>query len=261
MVVPWLLVLVFVFVPRFSGAEEKATTTVLPPIEAFQPGETLTYDISWSNIVTAGTAVMEVKRETIPDGREVLVFDVTGHSAGIVDKIIKVQDTVKSVFDPLSMQSLSYSLRESYGKKKRRRELVFDHIHNTVVSKLNDDPSETFAVPEQILDVLSTLYYIRMQEDFIVGKPLTIDVHDSGKNWSVEVQTLGREKVSTRAGEFSTIEVRIYPRYQGVFLNKGEAFIWLTDDRRKIPVKMKSKLKVGSFVFTLTGMKAGEEWR
>ncbi len=51
----------------------------------------------------------------------------------------------------------------------------------------------------------------------------------SGKNWSVEVQTLGREKVTTPAGEFATIKVRTFPKYEGVFMNKGEIFIWLTD--------------------------------
>jgi hypothetical protein len=90
---------------------------------------------------------------------------------------------------------------------------------------------------------------------------MVIDVHDSGKNWAVEVQTLGKEKVKTRAGEFATIKVRTYPKHEGVFMNKGVVFIWLTDDSRKVPVLMKSTLKVGSFVFTLTDMKPGDDLR
>jgi hypothetical protein len=40
-------------------------------------------------------------------------------------------------------------------------------------------------------------------------------------------------------------------------VKKREVFLWLTDDDRKIPVRMKSTLKVGSFVFELVDMKPG----
>jgi len=252
----------FAFVPAFvSGAfsaEEQATDLIPPRIQAFQPGESLKYNVSWSNVVTAGTAVMEVKEERLPDGRDVLLFILSGRSSGLVEQFFRVNDTVTSVFDPLVMQSLSYKLNENYGKKKRRREMTFDHARNRVVSRLNDDAPETFDIPEQALDALSSLYYLRTKEDFTIGKSIVIEVHDSGKNWSVEVQTLGREKVKTRAGEFATIKVRTYPRHEGVFMNKGVVFIWLTDDSRKIPVLMKSTLKVGSFVFSLTDIKPGD---
>ena len=252
----------FAFVPAFvTGAfsvEEQATAPILPHIRAFHPGETLKYDVSWSDIVTAGTAVMEVKKEKLPDGRNVLMFILSGQSAGLVDHFFRVNDTVTSVFDPLVMQSLSYKLNENYGKKKRRRELIFDRERKRVVSRLNDDAPEIFDIPDRAQDALSSLYYLRTKEDFTIGKAMVIEVHDSGKNWAVEVQTLGKEKVKTLAGEFATIKVRTYPKHEGVFMNKGVVFIWLTDDSRKVPVLMKSTLKVGSFVFTLTDMKPGD---
>jgi hypothetical protein len=251
------LVLGLTLVPGAFSEEERTAASLPSPIRAFQPGETLTYAVSWSKIITAGTAVMEVKGERLSDGREVLRFIVMGRSTGLVDKLYRVNDTVQSVFDPLTMQSLSYSIKESYGKRKRRRELVFDRARTRAVSRLNDDPPETFDIPEQAQDVLSLLYYLRTREDFTIGNAMVIEVHDSGKNWSVEIHTLGREKVKTRAGEFPTIKIRTYPRHEGVFMNKGVVYIWLTDDSRKVPVLMKSTLKVGSFVFTLTDMKPG----
>jgi hypothetical protein len=252
-----LCILVFGLAP-ISGVfgEEAATTFALPPhILAFKPGETLKYNVSWSNILTAGTAIMEVKGETMPDGRRVLDFIVTGHSTGMVGRIFPVTDTAVSVFDPVFMHSLSYSLKEKYGKKERLRVVVFDRTQRTAISTLNNDPPATVDVPEQVQDALSSLYYLRTRKDIEIGKTIVIDVLDSEKNWSVEFQILGREKLKTPMGEFSTIRVRTYPKYKGVFMNKGEVFIWLTDDSRKVPVLMKSKLKVGSFVLTLTEMK------
>jgi hypothetical protein len=240
--------------PVVFTAENQPIASRAPLIDAFFPGETLTYDISWSRMISAGTATMEVKEEKLPDGRAGLKLVVTGRSVGLLDKVYPVNDSVESIFDPQTRESLSYRLRETYGGRKRRRDLAFDHARNIVVSKLNEDPAETLAVPEHVQDGLSMLYYLRTREDFVVGKIFTIEVHDSSKNWSIEIHTLGRERLKTPMGEFATVKVKTYPKYQGTFMNKGEVFIWLTDDNRRVPVLMKSKLAFGSFVFTLTEM-------
>ena len=67
------------------------------------------------------------------------------------------------------------------------------------------------------------------------------------------------KKLSTPSGDFETIKLKTYPRYDGVFQNKGEIYIWLTDDARKIPVLMKSTISIGSIVSTLVDMRTGEE--
>lgn len=41
-------------------------------------------------------------------------------------------------------------------------------------------------------------------------------------------------------------------------MNKGEIFIWLTDDSRRVPVLMKSTISIGSIMTTLTKMKPGK---
>jgi hypothetical protein len=253
------LLIGFLLFSGVIGAEEQATAPIQPRIEALKPGERLTYDVSWSNIVTAGIAIMEIKEGALPDGEPTLRFIATTHSAGLVDKFYRVNDRIESVFDPRNMQSIKFSLNASHGKKKRRRELVFDPIQRTVTSTLNDDPPRTILVPDQVQDALSSLYYLRTREDLIVGQTIIIDVHDSGKNWSVEVQTLGREHVTTPAGKFAAIKVRTFPKYEGVFLNKGEIFIWITDDSRRVPVLMKSTISIGSIVSTLTKMEPGQD--
>jgi hypothetical protein len=240
-----------------SGAAEH---TIKPPpagIQAFHPGETLTYDVSWSRMVSAGTVTMTVETEMLPDEREVLKFVVKGRSQGLVDKVFPVSDTVQSVFDPQLMQSLSFSLRESFGKRKRLRVTEFDHAKKTAVCRLNEDLPETLTTPDPVQDGLSLLYLLRTKEDFTIGRQMNIDVVESGKNWTIEVTILAREKVATPAGKFDTIKIRTRPKFQGVFTGKGEVFLWLTDDSRKVPVLMKTTLKVGSFVLELIDMKPG----
>ncbi len=252
------LTLGLIFDPLLFSAEERSIAALAPRILPFTPGETLTYDISWSKIVTAGTAVMEVREEKQPNGKQALRFITTSHSVGLVDKFYPVYNEVQSLFDPQALQSLSFNLSESHGKRKRRRSSTFNHADHTVVSTLNNDPPQTLTIPNGVQDALSALFYLRTKEDFTIGKSHIIAVHDSGKNWSVEVQIIAREKVKTPAGKFDTIQVKTFPKYEGVFMNKGEIYIWLTDDSRKIPVLMKSTISIGSIVSTLTDMKLGE---
>ncbi len=237
------------------SAEKRTTISPSRRIEAFQPGESLTYNVSWSKAVKAGTAVLEVKGERLPDGREVLRFIVTSRTVGIMGRFYPLGDTVQSVFDPKAKQSLSYSLLARHGKRTRRRELVFDHVNRTVVSRLNDDPLKTLDIPDQVQDALSALYYLRTRNDFVVDKPIVIEVFDGGTSRSIEVLTLGREKVKTLAGEFNAIKIRASG---GIFLGEGKLDIWLTDDSRKVPVLIKSRIAIGSIVFTLKDLKSGQ---
>jgi hypothetical protein len=242
------------FVPDAFGAEKRTTHAPSPRIQAFLPGESLTYTVSWSKVVKAGTALLEVKGEELPDGREVLRFIVTSRTEGLMGRFYPLGDTVQSVFDPETMQSLSYSLRARHGERTRRRELVFDPVHRTVVSRLDDDPPKTLDVPDRVQDPLSALYYLRTRNDFAVDKPVIVRVFDGDRSRSIEVRALGREKVRTPAGEFDTIKIKASG---GIFTGEGEIFIWLTDDSRKVPVLIKSRIAVGSMVFTLKDLKPG----
>jgi hypothetical protein len=224
----------------------------------FKAGEKLTYEISWSNVVRAGKAEMEVRNETGSDGRAVYHIISRARSAGLVKRFYKVSDTVESVIDGKNLRSLSYRLDQNHGKRHRKRTMTFNPEEGTVLV-VNNTQRATYSVPDDAQDALSSLYYVRSRTDFTVGKPILVNVHEDGKTWAVEVHTLGKELIKTPAGEFNTVKLKTYPKYEGVFQNKGEIFIWLTDDSRRVPVLMKSTISIGSIVSTLVEMKTGEE--
>ena len=253
----WLFTAFLIFAPSAFADPGKNRTTPAPVALPFQAGEKLTYDISWSNIIHAGTAVMEVREEQGSDGRMVFHLISRATSTGVLDRFYKVSDTIESYIDGEHLYSLSYHLDQTHGKRHKTRDMRFDHGKGTVVV-LSDGISQTYPVPENVQDALSSLYFVRTRRDFIVGKPITVNVHEDDKTWGVEVQTLGRERITTPAGAFDTIKIKTYPRYDGVFQNRGEIYIWFTDDARKIPVLMKSTITIGTIVSTLVELKSGE---
>lgn len=225
----------------------------------FHAGERLTYSISWSNIFEAGVAIMEIREETSAQGRRTYRATSTARTVGIVKTFYPVSDVIMSVIDAEGFYSLSYELNQRHGKRKRHRITLFDHEVGTV-SMTSDGIKETYHIPFRVQDPLSALYYLRTKESLDTGASVIVDVFDKGKTWSVEIQILGREKVRTPLGEFDAIKVVTYPKYEGVFQHKGEIFIWLTDDARKIPVLMMSTVAIGSIVATLVEI-TPKEWR
>lgn len=219
---------------------------------AFLSSEKLTYTVSWSKVLKAGTAVMQAKEETTADGKHVYRLTSTAKSSGVVRMIYPVSDLVQGVMDADELCSLSYSLNQHHGKRKKVRIMTFDQANSLSLITENGSAYQTFSTPEHVQDPLSALYYVRTREDLDKVKSLFVDVHDDGKNWAVEIQVLGKEKISTPAGTFNTIKVKTFPKYEGVFQHKGEIFIWFTDDERRIPVLMKSTIAIGSIVATLT---------
>jgi hypothetical protein len=251
-----LFFFVLTFVPPLAGAGEAAADPLPKGLRPFSPGEKLVYNLSWSNIISAGTAVMEVRKERPAADGEVVRFVSTARSIGLVDKFYPVRDVVQSVFDLSTRESLSYTMDQSHGKRKKLRELIFDHGRRKVTVR-ESGAEAVFDIPKQTQDALSSLYYVRLSDELVIGKTVTVNVNDNGKNWSVEIYVLAKEKIKTPAGEFNTVKVKTYPKYEGVFMHKGEIFIWFTDDERKVPVLMKSTITIGSIMGTLTEMRLG----
>jgi len=245
--------------PSWADLAHSARSDVSIINKAFAPGEKLTYNISWSSVIEAGVSVMEVKSGSTINGRQTYDLISTTHSVGVVDLLYPVSDKIVSTVDAKELYSLSFDLQERHLKKTRSRRMTFDQARGIACDIVNQDPPEQFKIPPHVQDAFSSLYFVRTLPDFTVGKTIVVNVHDSGKNWAVEVHVLGKEKITTPAGVFDTIKVKTYPKYEGVFMNKGEIYIWLTDDTRKIPVLMKSMISIGSIVATLTKMQGVQE--
>jgi len=86
-----------------------------------------------------------------------------------------------------------------------------------------------------------------------VGRPVYVDIFDSKKVWTVEIQVLRKEKMKTELGEFNTVVIKPLMKSEGIFNRKGDILIWLTDDHKRTPVKMQTKVAVGAITATLVG--------
>jgi hypothetical protein len=92
------------------------------------------------------------------------------------------------------------------------------------------------------------------------GKQYTFPVVSEGRAWEAVVTVVRREMMDTPLGKKMCIVVRPQTRYQGVMRQeRGESYIWLTDDDRRLVVRLEAKVKVGSVAARLKEVELGEK--
>ena len=221
----------------------------LPPARPFQVGEQLTYEISWMNI-TAGTAVMAVSDAGADRGRPLAKLITTAQSRPAITTFFPVDNRVESIVDPATLLPEHLTFKRREGKKKEDIEYTF-HQKEGTVTVVKGGTTETLEMPPGTQDVISCLYYARSELSLQPGSLLTMNVHHDKKNRKVDVRVEEIETVSGPWGEVETARVLVVMPFQGLFLNQGNIRVWFTNDDRRIPVRMKAKVVIGSIVADL----------
>jgi hypothetical protein len=241
-VIPAVLVTVLLIVPS------DATSFPIP--------ERLEFEISYTGI-TAGHAVQEVTLE----GNEVHIVS-TARSADWLKLFFPVDDRIDSYLvagaPPLSIGvPRLYRERIREGWTRFQKDAAFDRQKLDVTTKDFLKKTETtHKITKLTYDTLSSFFYFR-SVPLKVGSSTFIDIFDCKRLWNTEVQVLRREEIETPLGKFRTVVIKPLLKSEGIFARTGDMYIWLTDDERRIPVLMKSKVKIGSIKATLVG---GSYW-
>lgn len=218
---------------------------------AFGVNEKLTFDINYG-FINAGEATMEVSRLIEFENRPCYQVVTRARSNSFFSTFYKVDDRVESIIDAVGIFSWRFEKNLREGHYRTDRTYSFDQRRNVAFYR-----NDTIAVPSFVQDALSVLYYVRTQK-LQPGKSLYIDNFTDGKLYPLEVKVLKRERVTAKAGTFDCIVVEPLLRSVGVFKHQGELKVWLTDDRLKMPVLMKSKILVGSITVELTDYSLGD---
>ncbi len=215
--------------------------------------EKLVYDLTWTGI-KAGTATQE-----IIDEKDAIRIVSTARSADWISVFCPVEDRVESLLTrtppPQLGLPLNFRMKIREGHHRRDREIIFDHAKGKAryINHLGGDKAEV-EIGKNTYDPYSSFYYVRTLP-LEVGKSVYVSILDNKELWSVEVQVLKKERLKTILGEVNTILIKPLIKSEGIFQRKGEIYIWLTDDERRIPVKMKTKVTIGSVTATLVGGK------
>jgi len=232
-----------------SGFSQDATMFRVVRNRAFSVGEILIFEVAWK-FVKAGTAVMSIPDTVHVKGRPCYQIVTMAKSNSFFDAVYKVRDRVESLADTAGLFTWKFEKHIREGHYETDRIEIFDQWRHWVI--VNGD---TMPVPPNIMDILTSFYYTRTL-DLVPGNHFDMDNFGDGKVYPLRVLIHGKERVEVPAGVFDCIVVEPVMREEGIFKQTGKLTIYLTDDERKIPVLVKSKILVGSIDVRLKAIQA-----
>lgn len=226
----------------------------------FGAGETLVYDVKYG-FLNVGTGRMEVVGLDTVRGREAwhLRLEITAGVPGF-----RVNDVLQSWVDVETFHSLRYVQELVQGGKHEKDsvEIYPDRgVYHEVEWRKRDDEWQVKTKPESAtvaapLDEASFLFFTRTQplED---GRTYQYARYYKPDKNPVQVTVARREKVSVPAGEFKAVVLRPRFKTRGIFGQNGRAEIWLTDDERRMMVRMETHVAFGSITLQLKEFQSG----
>lgn len=218
------------------------------PQTAFAPGEVIRYVIKYG-ILPSGVATLEVRSTDTVHGRPAYHLVSEARTNKTIDAFFKVRDKNESWMDVQSLSSLRFRQNMREGGYMREVETDYDHPARRYTYRKRRKGKESVvegAMPPFVQDVLSSLYYVRTRP-LVVGQTYTLDANSGAVNWPLRVHVKRRERIRVPAGEFMCFRLDPILAGEGIFQAKGKLLVWITDDERRIPVLLRSKVAVGAF--------------
>lgn len=235
-----------------------------PEKEPMWVGEKFVYSISYFG-VSAG----DVSFETLPfktlNKRKVYHFRANAVSSAVFSLFYRLNDVVDSYVDYQGVFSHRFHVVLDETKQKRdslelndsEKKLTYywnrwDHKTNGYTETKQFTPIEPLSQ-----DSMSALYYLRTIP-LPTGAVITFPLVSEGRTLETVCTVLRREMIDTPMGRVQAIVIRPEIKYQGILKKTGDSFLWLSDDERRIPIRLEAKVKIGTVVGSLKKVELGK---
>jgi hypothetical protein len=225
------------------------------PVSAFK-GERLEYDVFWIGMVV-GHSSIEILPTTDPG---LLALRTAAQANKSIQSIYPVLDTLQSLLDPktgLPVQFRKSQREGGYSAEIRidfRRAQSFAKVSSTIKGEAKPDTTVSLAGDEY--DLLSAYQRVR-GSDLEPGRSQYLSMVDNRKKFaSLEIRCVRRENLKMDTGYVRTLLVEPKLHGDALFAAKGKLFMWVTDDAWHIPVRMESKIKLGTIRANLVSRRA-----
>jgi hypothetical protein len=208
--------------------------------------EKIFFNVYWK-FIKVGEAALEIKEIVKINDRKTYHIYSTAKTLSLLDTFYKVRDENQSWVDVESLCPLKFLADIHEGNWIKKQKIDFDHINAKYILEENGE----FTVGDTkrwVQDVLSVLYYFRTI-NLEVGDEYSFDAHANKDTWVLKTKVTGRETIKTKAGVFDCFILEPAMRENaGIFKAKGGLKVWITADNKRIPVKLITKIPIGSIV-------------
>jgi hypothetical protein len=231
-----------------------------PPAEIrvpFRAGELLSYDVSYSTYLTAGTVTLNVQSKR-PSFNSVAYYIVAeARPTPLMSKLYTLYYKADVLIDTYTLLPQRAGVYSEEGKRHLMKTTTFDdRSHKAVFENVRAKDRRELSVPPYTQDALSAIYLLRAMA-MKVGEHETIPVSTGGRTYRARVDVEALETVTTPAGTFQAQRYRAQLYNDTGQINGRPVRLWISDTPSRVPVKLQSDLAVGSFNLTLREVRLG----
>jgi hypothetical protein len=209
----------------------------------FDVGEKLEYKVHYG-IIDAGKAYLEIKKSNTEQYR----FKAFGKSTGLFNLFFKVRDRYESIVDKESLQPIHFYRDVREGNYKKKETVFFNYDLSQA-----ETSRDTIALPEVTQDILSSFYYFRSQQfdSLKIGDKIPLQIYLDDEFMETEIFFLGRDTIKTKFGKIACKKWAPNLETGRVFDDKQGMTIWVSDDINSVPLRVETKVLVGSISIDL----------
>lgn len=245
---------VLVLLPIFFGYSEKKEPYRTVKQDCLIPGERIEYRVHYG-FINAGEAILQIDEDIhTVNSRPCYKIDIFGRTKGFFDVITTVRDNWGTYLDTAAVVSQMFYQSIKEGKYLKKEVIEFDQINNiALVNRLDKKDStllkkDSIDITQNMQDIVSGYYYMRTfdYDTMRDNQIFTVTGFFDDTTYHVEVKFLGRDKVKTKIGEFDSFLISPIMPKNSFFRGRNPIKAWISDDKFRIPLKVKAELIIGS---------------
>jgi hypothetical protein len=220
----------------------------------YAPDERMEYGISYLGM-RVGIATISVGRGEGP----LLPVRLDARSTGLADGLFNIREKLVSYLDPATGLPATSTIEAVEGHHRHTETTLFDReAGKAVVRRVGKtDKTKEIEVAPGTLDFVAMVFRLRSLP-LDEGSRHEFDVLAGTKVARVIAVVAGREKIKTGAGKLPAVKIRVPTGLSRKFSERDPTYVWLSDDARRIVLRISTDLPVGRAVATLSGYRPGE---
>jgi len=219
---------------------------------AYQGGERLDYDVSWTGGLKIGELHLEMNRVAWASG-ERYELRARVKDSGLFHFFYPVDDSFITVVEGQQRLPVSYHVHQKEGSSyEATRKTEYHQLTGSIRYQKNEQPWQQYQVEGVTHNEFSSFFLTRVLH-LDPERPVIVPTFADGKRHEVVVHTGETTRISgTLLGDVNVIPVVPVMKFKGLYDKNGDTVIWFTDDLCRVPVRINSKILIGSLTAELT---------